>query len=285
MIPDLRGKTALVTGASSGLGLATSVALASGGARVVMVGRNPAKTNAALDEVCRRSGSALVEALTCDFGSQAAIRQLAADVLGRAPSLDILINNAGSVNIHRTLTADGIERTFAVNHLAGYLLTRLLADRIVASAPARIVNVSSNAHYNATLDFDDLGFERGYHILKAYSRSKLANVLFSRELSRRLAATGVAVNALHPGMVATDIWRGAPGWTQPLFALAKRLVMMSPEEGAMRIMYVAVGNATEGMTGQYFDRNLSRQPSKLALDDRVAARLWQESARLTHLDP
>jgi len=284
-IPSLAGKTAVVTGASSGLGLEASVALARAGARVVLVGRNPAKTAAALDEVRRRSGSRAVELLLCDLSSQAAIRGLAADILGRCPMVEILVNNAGTVSVARRLTADDIEHTFAVNHLGYYLLTRLLCDRLVGSAPARVVNVASHVHHSGTLDFDDLGFARGYQILRAYARSKLGNVLFTRELAKRLQGTGVTVNALHPGVVATNLWSGAPRWTQPILAVAKRLFMISPEEGARRITYLAASPEVAGMTGLYFEKNRPRSPSKLARDDARAARLWNESARLVHLAP
>jgi NAD(P)-dependent dehydrogenase (short-subunit alcohol dehydrogenase family) len=284
-IPGLSGKTAVVTGASSGLGLETSVALARSGARVVLVGRNPAKTAAALHDVRWRSGSAAVESLLCDLSSQASIRRLAAEVLAQCPRLEIIVNNAGTVSVERRLTADGIETTFAVNHLGYYLLTRLLCDRIVASSPARIVNVASQVHYLGTLDFGDLGFERRYHILRAYARSKLGNVLFTRELAKRLQGTGVTVNALHPGDVATNIWSGAPGWTQPMLTIVKRLLMISPEEGARRIIYLAASSEVEGNTGLYFEKNRPRLPSKLACDDGLAARLGIESARLVQLEP
>lgn len=286
--PSLAGKTAVVTGATDGLGLETAVALARAGARVVMIGRNSAKTAAALSDVRRRSGSegrgGAVESLLCDLSSQASIRRLAAEVLARCPRLEILVNNAGTVSVERQLTADGIERTFAVNHLGYYLLTRLLYERIVASAPARIVNVASHEHHRGTLDFDDLGFERGYQILKAYARSKLGNVLFTRELAKRLPGTGVTVNALHPGGVATNIWSGAPAWTRPFFAIAKRLFMIPPEEGARRIVYLAASPEVEGTTGLYFEENRPTLPSPLARDDALAARLWKESARLVHLE-
>src|SRR2546425_216006 len=202
------------TGTCSGLGLEAAVALARLGARVVLVGRNPAKTAAASDYVRQRSGSPTVELSLCDFASQASIHRLAAELLARCPRLEILVNNAGTVSVERKVTVDGIELTFAVNHLGYYLLTRLLRDRIVASAPARIVNVASHLHYRGTLDFADLEFERGYHVLKAYARSKLGNVLLTCQLAKRLRGTGVTVNALHPGDVATNIWSGAPSWSQ-----------------------------------------------------------------------
>src|SRR6185295_9334826 len=203
---DIRGKTVLVTGATSGIGLEASVALARQGARVIMVGRNQAKTEAARADVASRSGSKEVSYLLTDFASQASVRALADAVRSRADRLDVLVNNAGGVNKARTVTADGIETTFAVNHLGYFLLTNLLLDLVVKSAPARIVTVASVGHRRGTMDFDDLGFARGYSIMKAYARSKLANVLFAAELARRLAGTGVTSNSLHPGAVATNIW-------------------------------------------------------------------------------
>lgn len=283
-IPSLAGKTAVVTGATSGLGLEAAVAMARAGARVLMVGRNPVRTAAALENVRRRSGSGAVETLLCDLSSQASIRRLAAQVLALTPSLEILVNNAGTVSVERKVTADDIEITFAVNHLGYYLLTRLLYERLVASAPARIVNVASHLHYKGTLDLGDLGFERGYHVLKAYARSKLGNVLFTRELAKRLRGTGVTVNALHPGSVASNIWSGAPRWTQPILAIAKRLFMISPEEGAGRITYLAASPDVAGDTGLYFENDRPTPPSQLACDDTLAARLWDASARLVQLD-
>ena len=279
----LAGKTALVTGATSGIGFEAAVALAALGAQVVLVGRDPQKTAASLAEVRRRSGSSRVEALHCDFASQASIRALAAEYRGKQPRLDLLVNNAGGVSPKRTLTVDGLEQTFAVNHLGYFLLTKLLLDLVVASAPARIVNVASTGHYRGTLDLSDLGYERGYGILAAYTRSKLANVLFTRSLARKLDGKGVTVNALHPGAVATNIWGGAPRWARPLLQVVKRLFMISPEEGGARIVYLAASPEVEGKSGLYFEKDAPREPSKLALDDALADRLWAESERLVKL--
>ena len=282
-LPRLDGKTILITGATNGIGLESSVDLACAGARVVMVGRDPKRTDAAVADVKQRSGAAAVESLLCDFTSQASVRQLAADVRARCPRLDILINNAGTVYNQRTITPDGIEATFAVNHLGPFLLTNLLLDLVEKSAPARIVNVASVGHYNGTMDFEDLGFERGYTIMKAYSRSKLGNVLFTRLLAKRLERKGVTVNALHPGAVATNIWSGAPGFAKPLLAVAK-LFMISPAQGGERISYLAASRDVEGKSGLYFEKNREKTPSKLAQDDALAERLWQESARLVGLE-
>ena len=278
----MRGKTVVITGATSGIGLEAAVSLATQGARTVLVGRNPAKTAAAVETVRKRSGSTAVESTLCDFSSQASVRKLAADLRGRCERIHVLVNNAGGVSPQRTLTADGFETTFAVNHLGYFLLTNLLLDVVRASAPARIVNVASVAHYRGTMDFDDLGFERGYQLMKAYARSKLANVLFTRELAKRLAGTGVTVNALHPGTVATNIWSAAPGWVRPILAVAK-LFMVSPRAGGQRIVYLASSPEVTGTTGSYFENNRVKAPSARALDDALAARLWSESARMVGL--
>ena len=278
----MRGKTVVITGATSGIGLEAAVGLARDGARVVLVGRNPGKTTAAVADVRKRSGSATVESLLCDFSSQESIRKLAGDLPARCEKIDVLVNNAGGVYSRRTLTGDRIESTFAVNHLGYFLLTHLLTDLLVKSAPARVVNVASVAHYRGTLDFDDLGFERGYQLMKAYSRSKLANVLFTRELARRLSGTGVTVNALHPGTVATGIWNAAPLWVRPVLAIAK-MFMVSPEEGARRIVYLASSPEVAATTGSYFEKDRAKKPARLAQDDALAARLWSESARMVGL--
>jgi retinol dehydrogenase 14 len=171
-----------------------------------------------------------------------------------------------------------------VNHLGPFLLTNLLLDVIEASAPARIVNVASTGHYRGTLDFDDLGYAKGgYWIMRAYARSKLANVIFTRDLARRLAGTKVTVTSLHPGAVATNIWASAPGWAKPLLAVAKRLFMISPEEGGSRIVYLATSPDVEGKTGGYYENNVERPPARAALDESVVRRLWDESVRLTGL--
>ena len=279
---DLSGKTALVTGASSGIGLEACVVLARRGARVLMVARDRDRGEAARADVARRAGSDAVTLLLCDFASQAATRALADQVKAATERLEILVNNAGSVSPKRQLTEDGIEQTFAVNHLGYFLLTNLLLDLVVASAPARIVNVSSIGHRQGTLDFDDLGFERGYGIMKAYSRSKLANVLFTTELARRLEGTGVTVNALHPGAVATHIWSHAPAIARPILAVAK-LFMISPAEGGDRIVYLATSPEVEGKTGGYYEKNRLVTAARLARDPSLASRLWSVSTDLVHL--
>lgn len=284
--PDLQGKTILITGATSGIGLEAAVALARMGAAVTITGRTPARIDAALATIRNRAGMD-AEALCADFASLAAVRTLAADFKAQHQRLDVLINNAGSVNATRTLTEDGIETTFAVNHLAPFMLTNLLLDTLKASAPARIVNVASIAHTRGDMDFDDLGYAHGYRLMRAYSRSKLANVLFTRALAKRLAGSNVTVNALHPGTVATGIWNhGVPdsGWKRALFAAVfapVRLTMLSAERGAQTIVYAASSPDLEGHSGLYLEKNRPQQPAPLALDDALADHLWNESAQLT----
>lgn len=281
---DLSGKTALVTGASSGIGLEASVQIARMGADVVMVARDPKRGEEALEDVKKRSGSSKLTLMLCDFASQAEIRRFAAEFREARSRLHILINNAGGVNKERKVTVDGIEQTFAVNHLGYFLLTNLLLDMIEKSAPARIVNVASVGHRRADIDFDDLGFEKGgYAIMRAYSRSKLANVLFTRELASRLKGKNVTVTSLHPGAVATNIWSGAPSWARPILSVVKALFMISPEEGGSRVVYLATSPEVEGKTGGYYDKNEEQVPAPLALDRALAKRLWDESTKLTGL--
>lgn len=281
---NVRGKTVLVTGATSGIGLEASVQLARQGARVVMVGRDPARTEASLAEVAARSGAQDVSHLLCDFSSQADIRRLADAVKDRCPRLDVLINNAGGVNKARRVTVDGIEATLAVNHLGYFLLTHLLRDLLVRSAPARVVTVASVGHRQGTLDFEDLGYERNYSIMRAYTRSKLANVLFSAELARRLTDTGVTSNSLHPGAVATNIWSGAPLWAKPIILLLFRPFFITASQGARNVVRLVTERSLAEVTGQYFEEEKHVEPAPLARDEALAKRLWDVSARLVGLD-
>jgi NAD(P)-dependent dehydrogenase (short-subunit alcohol dehydrogenase family) len=281
----MQGQTVLITGATSGIGLEAAVEIARRGARVFLVGRDPGRTEAAVAEVKARSGAPEVGSFLCDFSSQASIRALAGEVLSRLDRLDVLVNNAGGVNKKRELTVDGIEKTFAVNHLGYFLLTNLLLGLLKRSAPARVVTVASIGHRRGTLDFDDLGFERGgYWIMKAYTRSKLANVLFANELARRLAGTGVTSNSLHPGSVATNIWSGAPTWAKPLIAVLFRPFFLSVEQGAAFIVQLAADPALDGVTGKYFETGKEVPPSPLAQGEALARHLWDVSARMVHLD-
>lgn len=272
-------KTYLITGATAGIGLECAVQLASPDAHLVLIGRNEAKLAHAKDRVLA-AGATAVDTLICDFSSLDSVRTLAQRILANYPHVDVLINNAGAVYMSRTETVDGYEATFAVNHLAGYLLTETLKPLMVASAPSRIVMTASNAHYKGTMDFDDLGFSKRYSGMHAYMRSKLANVLYTRDLARELADSGVTVNSLHPGMVATDIWDSLPKIARPLVKAVKGLVMITPEKGGSRITYLASDPSLNHTTGAYFEKNRVVEPSPLARDDKVAARLRQESERL-----
>jgi retinol dehydrogenase-14 len=280
---SLSGTTALVTGATSGIGFEASVKLARLGAEVLMVARDEVKGRAAVAEVKRRGGSSRVSLLRCDFAVQESIRSLASAVRSRHDRVHVLVNNAGGLSPTRQVTVDGLERTFAVNHLGYFLLTNLLLDVLKASAPSRIVNVSSVGHNRGDLDFGNLQYEQGgYDMLKAYGRSKLANILFTTELARRLAGTGVTVNCLNPGAVATNIWSSAPWQARPVLAIMK-LFMIKPQEGADRIVYLAANADVARESGGYFDKDLRVPPCPLAQDDVMAKRLWDVSAELVGL--
>jgi NAD(P)-dependent dehydrogenase (short-subunit alcohol dehydrogenase family) len=273
----------LITGATSGIGLEAGVSIARVGARVILVARDRIKGERALAEVVKRSGSDRVSYLAADLASQAGVRRLAEGVRAAHQRLDVLVNNAGTVSPSRQTTQDGLELTFAVNHLASFLLTNLLLDLLEHSAPARIVNVSSIAHRSADLDFDNLQYERGgYSTLRAYGRSKLANILFTNELARRVPASRVTANVLHPGAVATDIWNHAAWYLQPVLQAGK-LLMLSPATGGERIVYLAMSGEVEGKTGGYYEKNRRVRPSALAEDEALASRLWRVSEELVHV--
>jgi len=276
-------KTIVITGASDGIGLECASQLAAENHHLVLVGRNPAKLAAAVKRIHDESPATTVDSFVCDFAVLADVRKLAEDLLAAYPRIDVLVNNAGTVYDKRILTADGYESTFAVNHLAPFLLTELLLDRIIASGQARIVTTASVGHYRGTMDFDDLGFERGYQIMRAYGRSKLANVLYTRDLARRLAGTGVTANCLHPGAVATNIWSGAPAFARPILAVAKKLFMVSPAEGGATLTYLATNAEVEGRTGGYYEKNRIKEPSKIAQDAEISERLVQVSREMVGL--
>lgn len=279
---DLKNKTVLVTGATSGIGLEACVKLAGMGADLVMVARDRARGEAAIARVVERAGAKLPSLMLCDFASQRGVRALAGEFRKSHSRLHILVNAAGSVSPSRELSEDGIEQTFAVNHLGYFLLTNLLLDLLEKSAPARVVNVASIAHRTGTMDLEDPGFEKGYSIMKAYNRSKLGNVLFTRELARRLEGTGVTANCLHPGAVSTNIWSHAMWWARPFLSIAKYF-MVTPEQGGDAIVFLATSPSVEGTTGGYYERNRLVFPSRLAQDDALAAKLWDLSAKMVKL--
>jgi retinol dehydrogenase-14 len=277
---SMAGKTVLITGGTGGIGKATAIGLASMGARVGMTGRDRPRAEAAATSIARESGNAAVDVFVADMSSQTEVRRLAGDVLAAYPRLDVLINNVGGFWAHRHVTADGLEHTFALNHLAPFLLTDLLLERLTASAPARIVTVSSGAQSMGRIDFDDLMGERAYSGQRAYNQSKLANVMFTYELSSRLQGTGVTATVLHPGVTSTgfggeDMTRG---WG-PLIAVL-RPFMRSPRRGAETSVFLASSPDAEGVSGRYFADRKARGSNKSAYDTATTARLWRLSAEL-----
>ena len=275
---SLTNKTALVTGATSGIGKVTARELARMGARVLLHGRNPAKVAATVAEIST-GAPGKVEGVIADFASLADVRRLAAEVKDRTDHLDILVNNAGGATARRTLTVDGLEQTFAVNHLAPFLLTNLLLDLLKRSHPSRIVNVASEAHRIGTIDFDDLQGARRYRTFQVYGQTKRENILFTLALARRLEGSGVTVTAMHPGAVDTGIWNSAKGPARMVLRVLQWF-MISPERGAAPVIRLASAPDVDGVTGVYFDRFKRRDPHPATLDVAAQERLWAESARL-----
>jgi NAD(P)-dependent dehydrogenase (short-subunit alcohol dehydrogenase family) len=273
------GKVCVVTGATSGIGLVTAETLATKGAHVILVGRDRARANAALARIKRRVAGAAVESEIADLSRLDEIRSLGAR-LAALPRIDVLVNNAGAMFQRRQTTPDRLERTFALNHMAYFVLTDLLRDRLIKSAPARIINVASEAHRRATLDFDDLQSEHDYRGFVAYGRSKLCNILFTRELARRLEGTGVTANCLHPGFVASRFGDDNGGLFRIGITIAKRLMAISLQDGAATSIYLASAPEVEGRTGLYFDKSKPATPSAAAQDDTAAQDLWRQSARI-----
>lgn len=278
---NVENKVCLVTGATSGIGKETAAALASQGATIVITGRRPARIEAAVQEIRSLTANPNIHALQADFSNLEEVRTLANTFKERFPRLDVLVNNAGAYFNRRHERLGEVELTLVVNHLAPFLLTGLLLDRLLASAPARIVNVSSGAHHYDKMDFDNLGFQRGYFGLKAYARSKLANILFTYELNRRLGEKGVTVNAVHPGQVTTDIWRTNFSIIGPLVQWLISLNALTPEQGAQPVIHLASSPQAEAITGKYFNRMKAQASSEISYNEAVAQRLWTESERLT----
>jgi retinol dehydrogenase-14 len=276
----MAGRTVLVTGGTGGIGKATALGLAAMGAHLAITGRDRGRAESAAREI-RTAGGGQVDVLVADLSSQSEVRALADEALQRLPRIDVLINNAGGYWNTRHVTADGLERTFALNHLAPFLLTSLLLGRLKQSAPARVVTVSSNVQAMGRIDFDDLQGERSYSGARAYNQSKLANVLFTYELARRLPATCVTANALHPGVVRTSFGAEDPGRVQHLFTPFMRPFMKAPAQGAATSVHVASAPGLEQVTGRYFAGSKPRKSAERSYDEAAAARLWQVSAALT----
>ncbi|HEV7508853.1 MAG TPA: SDR family oxidoreductase [Thermoanaerobaculia bacterium] len=277
---NMQGKICLVTGATSGIGRATALGLARQGAHVVIAGRDAARTQDTLDSIRKETGNPQVESLLADFSSQAEVRRLAAEFRARHGRLDVLVNNAGAVFMERGVTVDGFERTWAVNHLAGFLLTLELKDLIEASAPTRIVNVSSALHAGRTLDLDKIQEEKIYGI-QGYGQSKLANVLFTYALARRLAGTGVTANCLHPGVVSTKLMKPKGSSITKVLMTLIQPFLRSPEKGAATSIYVASSPEIAGVTGKYFVDCKAVPSSPVSYDEALQERLWELSLRQT----
>jgi NAD(P)-dependent dehydrogenase (short-subunit alcohol dehydrogenase family) len=281
----IEGKTCLITGSTSGIGKEIAIGLAKMKANVILVGRNKEKCQATLEEICRTASIGTnknqVSYLLADLSSQASIHQLADQFLDNYESLDILINNAGVFLSRRFTTVDGIEYTFAVNHLASFLLTNLLFERIKASSPSRIITTSSVAHRGAYINFDNLQFERGrYNGVEAYRQSKLANILFTKELARRSKGSGVTSNCFHPGGVRTNLVQNSPWYYRLIWAIINPF-LVSPMKGADTAIYLASSSKVAEISGEYFVNRMPVSPSGLANDHDVAARLWKISEELT----
>ena len=273
------GKVVVITGATSGIGRIAAERLAAQGARIVMVARDQRRAERTIARLREVAPDVTHRTYVADLLSLAETTQVGARIAAEEPRIDVLINNAGNIFASRAVTPDGLERTFALNHMAYFVLTHQLRERLVASSPARIVNTASRAHQGQFLDFDDLQMEKNYHPMTAYGRSKLANILFTRELAHRLAGTGVTANCLHPGFVATGLGQR----DSVIFGTMMRLSMLfaaKPEQGAGTIIHLAASPDVASMTGSYFVDCHEAIPSRNARDDGAARRLWDESAQL-----
>jgi len=283
MSGPMSGKTVLVTGGTGGIGRATALGLAALGARVGVTGRDATRARAVAAGITAETGNPAVDAFAADLSSQEGVRGLAAEVLARYPRIHVLINNVGGSWAHRHVTADGLERTFALNHLAPFLLTNLLLERLRESAPARVVTVSSGAQSLGRIDFDDLQGEHDYSGQRAYNASKLANVMFAFELARRLEGSGVTSTVLHPGVVRTSFGVEDQSRLFAVLSHASRPFMKTPARGAETSVYLASSPEVDGVTGVYFANRRPKQANKLAYDLATTAHLWEVSAELSHL--
>jgi retinol dehydrogenase-12 len=279
----MTGKVCLITGATGGIGAVTALALAQRGATVVVVGREPQRCQATVTEIKRRSGNNQVSYLLADLAAQRAIHELASVFYEQFARLDVLINNAGALFMTRQESPDHIEMTFALNHLSYFLLTHLLMEPLRAAPAARIINVSSDAHQNAKLNFDDLESKRHYSGFAVYGSSKLANILFTYELARRLEGSGITANALHPGFVATNFATNNGWLTRFIMRVLLHRFALSPEEGARTTIFLATSRAVEGVTGRYFSHEMPASSSSETHNLAAARQLWQISEQMTGL--
>jgi len=279
----MRGKVVVITGGTSGIGAVAAVELARMGARIILVARDESRAEATLARLRDSAPGVAHCAHFADLLRLDEMRRVAAQIADHEPRVDVLINNAGALFASHRLTEDGLERTFALNHMAYFVMTARLRERLSASAPARIINTASAAHQEATLDFDDLQSAKRFGARKAYGQSKLCNILFTRELARRLHGSGVTANCLHPGFVATRFGDQSGGLISLLIRLAK-FFAISPAEGAETMVYLASSPDVAEVTGQYFYRSVPITPSSWAQDDRSALLLWQRSAALAGLN-
>jgi retinol dehydrogenase-14 len=278
------GKLCLVTGGTAGIGYYTALEIAKMGAAVIIIGRSHSKCVASVNRIKEESANNLVDYLEADLSSQSDIRKLAKLFYDSHNRLDVLVNNAGGFFMHRKLSIDGIEMTFALNHLAYFLLTSLLMDALKSSPSARVVNVSSGSHLHQYLDFNDLQLTRSYNPVKAYGRSKLANILYTYELARRMEGTQVTSNALTPGMVATEIWVKGDWWMTYLVNPVIKRIAQSPLEGAQTSIYLATSPDLDGCTGNYYANKLPIKSDPITYDRTAAQRLWQKSLELVGME-
>jgi NAD(P)-dependent dehydrogenase (short-subunit alcohol dehydrogenase family) len=276
----MSGKVCMITGANSGIGKATAMGLAKMGATVVMACRNQERGESAMEEIKKMSGNDSIRLFIGDLSSLESVRALARNFVTSYNKLHVIVNDAGVFRIRRSTTNDGLETTFQVNYLSHFLLTNLLLPLLTESAPSRIINISSDAHYGGHIEFNDLQGERNYSGARAYAQSKLAQVLFTHELSRRIEGERVTANALHPGVVATNIWKSAAG---PLgfVTFVPKLFMITPEQGAETPIYLASSPDVEGVSGRFFYRKKERKSSVESYDKLVAGRLWEVSRSLS----
>lgn len=279
----MQRKVVVITGATSGIGQVAAEGLAGMGARMVLVARDKARGEAAMARLSERAPGVAHSIHYADLSRLGEMKRVAAEIAAAEPRIDVLINNAGALFGSRQVTEDGLELTFATNHMAYFVLTLGLRERLLASAPARVVNTSSDAHKGYKLDFDDLQSSQGYSGFKAYGRSKLCNILYTRELARRMASTKVTANCLHPGFVATRFGDQSGGIVSKVVRIAKTFAI-SPEKGAETIVYLASSPEVANVSGGYFYKCRPATPTKDAQDDAAAQRLWLETEKLAGLE-